>query len=242
MSAYIVIPTYDERENLEHLVPEIMALQPEFHLVIVDDNSPDGTADRVAELQQTYERLHLIRRAGKLGFASAEIAGLRYAMAQQPEFVLHMDADYSHHPRYLPEMVATAEREQADVVVGSRYARGGGTRNWGVSRIILSRGANLVARTLLGLRVADCTSGFRCYRRAVLEALDFDQITVDGYSYLVEMIYLCQRRGCRFAQVPIIFEDRTRGKSKISKRIIFEAVRLVLRRFGDRLLRRSASR
>ncbi|NUP99806.1 MAG: polyprenol monophosphomannose synthase [Armatimonadetes bacterium] len=239
MSAYIVIPTYNERDNVEVLVPEILALEPPFHVVIVDDNSPDGTADRVAELQGRYERLHLVRRAGKLGFASAEIAGMKYALEQAPEFVLHMDADYSHHPSYLPQMIARAEETGADVVVGSRYVRGGGTRNWGLARVVLSRGANAVARTLLGLRVDDCTSGFRCYRRAVLESFDFGQITVDGYSYLVEMIFLCQQRGYRFAQVPIIFEDRTRGKSKISKRIILEAMGLVFRRAADRLFRRT---
>ncbi len=238
MTAYIVIPTYNERENLEHLVPEILGLPEQFHLVIVDDNSPDGTSDWVAEQQAGQERLHLIRRAGKLGFASAEIAGLRYAVEQQPDYVIHMDADYSHHPRYLAAMVATAEATGADVVIGSRYAPGGGTRNWGLSRIILSRGANLVARTLLGLPVADCTSGFRCYRRTALDAFDFAAVTVDGYSYLVEMTYLFSRRGCRFAQVPILFEDRTRGKSKISKRIIWEAMRLVLRRAWGRLVGR----
>lgn len=238
MTAYIVIPSYNERENLQQLLPEIMALEPEFHVVVVDDNSPDGTADLVAELQATWPRLHLIRRAGKLGFASAEIAGLRYALERQPDYVLHMDADYSHHPRYLPELVGLAERDGLDVVIGSRYVPGGGTRNWGLARVVLSRGANATARLLLGLKVDDCTSGFRCYRRSALADFDFDRITVDGYSYLVEMVYLCQQRGCRFGQVPIIFEDRTRGKSKISKKIIFEAMRLVGRRFVWRLLRR----
>ncbi len=235
MTAYIVIPTYNEAENIEQLVAEIMAQQPEFNLVIVDDNSPDGTSAMVEAMMAEQPRLHLVKRAGKLGFASAEIAGIRYALERQPDFILHMDADFSHHPSYLPAMVAKAESEQADVVVGSRYCPGGGTKNWGLSRILLSRTANRVARTLLGLRVHDCTSGFRCYRRAVLEGFDFDQITVDGYSFLIEMTYLCQRRGCRFAQVPIIFEDRTRGKSKISKRIVFEALGLVLRRAARRL-------
>ncbi len=239
MSAMIVIPTYNECENIEVIVPEILALEPPFQVVVVDDNSPDGTADAVQALASGDQRVHLIQRAGKLGFASAEIAGLRYAIAQGTDYVIHMDADYSHHPRYLPEMVATAEREQADVVIGSRYVAGGGTRNWGLGRVVLSRGANAVARRLLGLRVDDCTSGFRCYRRQAIETFDFDQITVDGYSYLVEMTFLFQQRGCRFAQVPIVFEDRTRGKSKISRRIIFEAMRLVLRRSGDRLLRRA---
>jgi hypothetical protein len=147
-----------------------------------------------------------------------------------------MDADFSHHPRYLPEMVALAQRDGCDVVVGSRYVAGGGTRNWSLARVLLSRGANLTARALLGLSAHDCTAGFRCYRRQVLEGFDFDQITVDGYSFLIEMTYLCTQRGLRFGEVPIIFEDRTRGKSKISKRIVFEALRLVLRRSAQRLL------
>ena len=235
MRAMICIPTYNERDNLEHLIPEIMALEPSFGLVIVDDNSPDGTADLVAELQADEPRLHLIRRAGKLGFASAEIAGLQYGLEQGTEFVIHMDADYSHHPRHLPEMLEKADETSADVVIGSRYVAGGGTKNWGLARIVLSRGANLVARLLLGLQVDDCTSGFRCYRRTALDGFDFAQVTVDGYSYLVEMTYLFQRRGCKFAQVPIVFEDRTRGKSKISKKIVFEAMMLVFRRAFGRL-------
>ncbi len=238
MRAMICIPTYHERENLEHLIPEIMALGPDFGLVIVDDHSGDGTNELVAELQQTCDRLHLISRAGKLGFASAEIAGLKFGLEQGTEFVIHMDADYSHHPRHLPEMLLKADETAADVVIGSRYVAGGGTKNWGLARVVLSRGANLVARRLLGLQVNDCTSGFRCYRRTALEGFDFAQVTVDGYSYLVEMTYLFQRRGCRFAQVPIVFEDRTRGKSKISKRIVFEAMRLVFRRFFGRLVGR----
>lgn len=238
MTAYIVIPTYNESENLAELVPAIMALPDDVHLVIVDDNSPDGTADLVASLQQQHERLHLIRRAGKLGFASAEIAGLRYALERRPDFVMHMDADFSHHPRYLPAMLALAQSGEFDVVVGSRYVAGGGTKNWGLGRVLLSKTANLVARTLLGLQVDDCTSGFRCYRHEVLANFDFDQITVDGYSFLIEMTYLIQQRGCRFGQVPIIFEDRTRGKSKINKRIVFEALALVLRRAVYRLLGR----
>jgi len=239
LRAMICIPTYHERENLEHLIPDILALGDDFGLVIVDDNSGDGTDELLAELQQEHsERLHLISREGKLGFASAEIAGLQFGLAQGTEFVIHMDADYSHHPRHLPEMLAKADETGADVVIGSRYVAGGGTRNWGVSRVILSRGANFVARMLLGLQVDDCTSGFRCYRRTALEDFDFAQVTVDGYSYLVEMTYLFQRRGCRFAQVPIVFEDRTRGKSKISKRIVFEAMRLVFRRFFRRLVGR----
>lgn len=235
MTAYVVIPTYNEAENIEPLLREILALEGEFHVVVVDDGSPDGTGEIVAGLAQADPRVHLIERGGKLGFASAEIAGIRYALERRPDYICHMDADFSHKPEYLPQMVGLAESQGCDVVVGSRYVAGGGTRNWSWTRVLLSRTANLVARTLLGLAVDDCTSGFRCYRRDVLEGFDFDQITVDGYSFLIEMTYLCQRRGYRFGQVPIVFEDRTRGKSKISKRIIFEALGLVLRRWWRRI-------
>lgn len=238
MSVYVVIPTYNEAANIELMIREIIALEPPFDVVVVDDNSPDGTADLVAALGAECDRVHLVRRSGKLGFASAEIAGIQSALEQQPTHICHMDADFSHKPDRLPAMLKLAQEQDLDVVVGSRYVAGGGTRNWGLSRVILSRGANLVARLLLGLKIDDCTSGFRCYRREVLEDFDFSQITVDGYSFLVEMTYLFQQRGCRFGQVPIIFEDRTRGKSKISRRIIYEAMRLVLRRSLDRLCRR----
>jgi len=242
MSVYVVIPTYNEVANIELMVREIIALEPPFDVVVVDDNSPDGTADLVAKLSEECDRVHLVKRAGKLGFASAEIAGIRYALERRPTHICHMDADFSHQPKHLPEMLKLATEQDLDVVVGSRYCPGGGTQNWGLSRVILSRGANFVARTLLGLKVDDCTSGFRCYRREVLEEFDFSQITVDGYSFLVEMTYLFQRRGCRFGQVPIIFEDRTRGKSKISRRIIREAMCLVFRRFLDRVFHRGAER
>ncbi len=237
MTAYITVPTYNEIENVDPLIDAVLAQAPDIHLVIVDDNSPDGTGQRVRERMAAEPRLHLIARPGKLGLASAEIAGLRYGLEQGAELLVHMDADFSHDPDYLPPLLAMAARGEADVVVGSRYVAGGGTKNWGLSRILLSKTANLVARRLLRLTVDDCTSGFRCYRREVLEGFDFAQVTVDGYSYLIEMTYLCQQAGWRFGQVPIVFEDRRRGKSKISKRIIFEAAALVLRRFAQRLAR-----
>jgi dolichol-phosphate mannosyltransferase len=229
MSSFVVIPTYNERENIRELCQEILALGEAWHIVVVDDNSPDGTAEVVAGLAAQNGAVHLLRRPGKLGFASADMAGFRYALEQGADRIVQMDADFSHDPQYLPDLLAASE--YADIVIGSRYVKGGGTLNWGLLRRILSRGANLVARTLLSLPVHDCTAGFRCYRRAVLENFDFDRITVEGYSFLVEMTYLCHRRGYRFAQVPIIFADRERGRSKISKRIIFEAMGLVLRLF-----------
>jgi dolichol-phosphate mannosyltransferase len=229
MSSFVVIPTYNERENIRELCQEILALGEAWHIVVVDDNSPDGTAEEVERLAAQNGAVHLLRRPGKLGFASADMAGFQYALEQGADRIVQMDADFSHDPQYLPDLLAASE--YADIVIGSRYVKGGGTLNWGLLRRILSRGANLVARILLSLPVHDCTAGFRCYRRAVLENFDFDRITVEGYSFLVEMTYLCHRRGYRFAQVPIIFADRERGRSKISKRIIFEAMGLVLRLF-----------
>lgn len=236
LSAYVVIPTYNERDNIQALCREILALEENIEIIVVDDHSPDGTGEVVAALSRENPAVHLIQRAGKLGFASADIAGFRYALERGADYVLQMDADFSHHPRYLPALLAAA-RAGADVVIGSRYVAGGGTRNWGVFRQALSRGANLLARTLLSLPVHDCTSGFRCYRRAVLAELDFEAITVEGYSFLIEMTYLCHQQGARFAQVPILFVDRERGQSKISKRIIAEAAWLVFRLALRRLSR-----
>ncbi len=233
--AFIAIPTYNEADNIEPLVTAILGQGRAFEVVVVDDNSPDGTAERVERLAQRSGRVHLLRRAGKLGYASAVAAGLRYGLDQGADYLLHMDADFSHQPRYLPALLALVAEGEADIAVGSRYVAGGGTRNWGLGRVLLSRGANLVARGLLGLRLSDCTSGFRCYRRAALEALEFEQVGVDGYSFLIELTCRAEARGLRFAQVPIIFVDRSAGQSKISRRIIGEAAGLVLRRALVRL-------
>lgn len=222
MQTTIIIPTYNERENLPRLVHQLKALCLGLSVVVVDDNSPDGTGEVAETLADA-----VIHRPGKLGLGTAYIAGFRYALSQGAQRIMTMDADFSHHPRYIPDMLAASE--QYDIVIGSRYVPGGGTRYWPWTRVLLSWGANTVARLLLGLRAHDCTAGFRCYHRRVLESLDLDAILSDGYSFLIELIYHCQRQGWRIGEVPILFADRRHGASKISKQEIYKAVYTVFR-------------
>ncbi len=230
----IVVPTYNEADNIRDLIHSILAVVPEAHIIVVDDASPDGTGAIVDEIARTDERVHVIHRPGKLGLGTAYVAGFEKAFELGADPICTMDADFSHHPRYLPDLIACTAR--VDVSIGSRYVPGGGTLNWGLQRRILSRGANFVARALLGLDAHDCTAGFRAYRQYVLQVVRPETIRADGYSYLVEMLYRCQRAGFRVGEVPIIFADRERGKSKISQREIFKAVGTVLRLFVHRLV------
>jgi len=230
----IVIPTYNEADNIRALVQEILHYVPHAHVIVVDDASPDGTGEIVDEMAREDERIHVVHRPGKLGLGTAYVAGFRVAFELGADPICTMDADFSHHPRYLPALLAKAQ--EVDVSIGSRYVPGGGTAHWGVQRQILSRGANFVARTLLGLQARDCTAGFRAYRRYVLETIRPETVKADGYSYLVEMLYRCQRQGFRVGEVPIIFADRVRGRSKISQREIFKAMGTVARLFLHRLL------
>lgn len=227
MTIAVIVPTYNEADNVPRLVPELLKLGPNLHVVIVDDNSPDGTGRLADELASAYPHVHVIHRPGKLGLGTAYKAGFAKSLALGAERILTMDADFSHDPRYIPGLLAAAE--SCDVVIGSRYVDGGGTVNCKLSRRLLSRGANLVARTLLGLGAHDCTAGFRCYQRQALESLDLDSIVSDGYSFLVEMLYLCQERGYVVTEVPILFYDRYYGVSKVSKDEIFKAMATVLR-------------
>jgi dolichol-phosphate mannosyltransferase len=229
----VIIPTYNESENLERLARLILDLPLGPEVIVVDDNSPDGTGQIADRLAAEDGRMHVIHRPGKLGLGTAYVAGFRRALSLGVECIITMDADFSHHPRYIPVLVAHSNGAQ--VVVGSRYVQGGGTRYCSLKRRLLSRGANGFARLMLGLEARDCTAGFRCYRRRALEAIDLDAILSDGYSFLVEMLYQCQRRGYRIAEVPIIFEDRRHGVSKISRQEIFKAIYTVLRLAGGRL-------
>jgi len=232
----IVIPTYNESENIVRLVTEILALPIGAHVVVVDDNSPDGTGPLVDELAAREPRVHAVHRPAKLGLGTAHIAGIRQAAALGLDPIGTMDADFSHHPRYIPDLVAGLEH--ADVMIGSRYVPGGGTRNFGLHRRLLSRGANAFARTMLGLKSADCTAGFRLYRREVLESIDLDAIFSNGYSFLVEILFLVQSAGWKVGETPILFEDRREGTSKISRREIAKAIYTVLRLFSRRAARR----
>ena len=228
MNDLIIIPTYNEKENLGPLLEAVYEIRPDIHVLVVDDNSPDGTGQLVAEWAETpqYEgRLFLLRRAGKLGLGTAYIAGFRWALARSYRRILEMDADFSHNPRYLPELLAAAE--EADLVLGSRYVPGGGVKNWGFWRRFLSRGGSLYARVLLGLPYQDLTGGFKCFRREVLETLDLGAVRSNGYSFQIELTYRAHCKGFKIKEVPIIFEDREVGKSKMSKNIFLEAVLMV---------------
>jgi glycosyltransferase involved in cell wall biosynthesis len=233
----VIIPTYNERENIGLLVEGIAGLGLGSQVIIVDDNSPDGTGELADELATKHPGIQVIHRPGKMGLGTAHIAGMKAALDEGVAYILTMDADFSHHPRYIPDLLAALER--FDLVIGSRYVPGGGTEYCSAPRKALSRGANLFARTVLSLRAGDATAGFRGYRRAVLESIALDEIVSNGYSFLIEMLYRCQRVGWRVGEVPIVFENRQRGASKISKTEILRAMQTVVRlggeRFGDRL-------
>ncbi len=238
MSAAIIIPTYNERENLRELVEEILALGlPSLWIIVVDDHSPDGTGEVADALAAEHPEVQVIHRTGKLGLGTAYTTGFRRALALGAERILTMDADFSHLPSYIPLLLAASQH--SGLSIGSRYVPGGGVRHWGIGRRLLSWGANTLARLVLGLKAHDCTAGYRCYRREVLASLDLDTIFADGYSYLIEILYRCQRRGFHVAEVPIIFTDRRRGASKISKQEIFKAGVTVLRLAVDRLRQRA---
>jgi dolichol-phosphate mannosyltransferase len=231
----VIIPTYNERENLADLVGQILALDVQGHVIIVDDNSPDGTGELADALTARDGRVRVIHRPGKLGLGTAYVAGFRKALADGAERVLTMDADFSHHPRYIPALVSLTE--QYHLGIGSRYVTGGGvTADWGIHRKFLSWGANHFARFMLGLRARDCTAGFRCYRREVLQSIDLDYIFSNGYSFLIELLYKCQQLGYTVGETPILFENRHQGSSKISRGEIFKAMYTVLRLSISRLM------
>jgi dolichol-phosphate mannosyltransferase len=241
----VVIPTYNECENIETLATMLLDLPLSLGVIIVDDNSPDGTgkiADALAA--QNRERMWVIHRTGKLGLGTAYLTGFRHALDSAKvggtvQRIMTMDADFSHHPRYIPAIVELSETG-VDLVIGSRYIPGGGTPDFPLKRRILSSGANTVAKVLLGLQARDVTAGFRCYRRQVLEALPLDSIFSSGYSFLIEMLYLVQRAGYKVGEVPITFMDRTQGTSKISRREISRALYTVSRLSWRRLATRAA--
>lgn len=234
MRTAVIIPTYNERENIEALIEEILALPISAHIIVVDDNSLDGTGEVAEELAQRHQEVGVIHRPGKLGLGTAYIAGFKRALALGTEYIVTMDADFSHQPCYLPRLVA--EGKKSGLVIGSRYIEGGGISRWSLARRILSWGGNTTARLVLGLEARDCTSGFRCYRREVLESIDLDGTFSSGYSFLIEMLYRCQQMGHRISEVPIIFEDRHGGASKVSRREVFKALYTVLRLGRERVL------
>ncbi len=225
MKTVVVIPTYNEKDNIEKLSKDVLSQDPSIHVLIVDDNSPDGTGDIADRLAYSHERIHAIHRSGKLGLGSAYREGFKIALEMGADYIVEMDADFSHDPATLPRFL---EKMQVfDLVIGSRYLNGVSVVNWPIRRLILSYFASIYTRFITGLRISDCTSGFKCFSRKVLESIDFNRIRSDGYSFQIEMNYRCMEMGYRIGEIPIIFIDRHAGSSKMSKKIVREAVIMV---------------
>jgi dolichol-phosphate mannosyltransferase len=223
----VVVPTYNERDNIERLADEILAQHECIEMLVVDDNSPDGTGEIVDRLKAVNPRLHVLHRPSKLGLGSAYREGFRFALDKGADYIIEMDADYSHDPAMLP--VFFEKIKDYDLVIGSRYLNGVSVVNWPLRRLMLSCFANVYTRIITGLRISDCTGGFKCFRRAVLESIDLGRIKSEGYSFQIEMNYRCVENGFRVGEIPIIFIDRHAGSSKMSKKIVREAVIIVWR-------------
>lgn len=224
--ALVCIPTYNERDNLEPIAQAVLAADRRVDILVVDDNSPDGTGRLADELAAREPRLRVLHRPQKQGLGRAYLHAFQWALAEGYTYVLEMDADFSHDPRYLPAMLDAAE-SGVDLVLGSRYVQGGGTVNWGLGRQVLSRGGSLYARTILGVKVRDLTGGFKCFHRRVLESLDLQAVQSTGYAFQIELTYRALRRGFTVRELPIVFEDRRVGQSKMSRRIFMEALTMV---------------
>ena len=227
MKTLIIIPTYNEIDNLSPLLKEIFSYAPETDILIVDDNSPDGTGDLADEFHQQNARVLVLHRAGKLGLGTAYIEGFKYAIEHTYDAAFEMDADFSHDPRYLPDFLEAIGN--ADLVIGSRYIPGGDTPNWTILRRLISGGGNIFARFMLGIPVHDCTAGYRCYRRKVLESIDLDSIQSQGYAFQIELAYRVMQHGFKIVETPIVFMDRRVGKSKMSRRIVIEGFTYVIK-------------
>jgi dolichol-phosphate mannosyltransferase len=233
----IVIPTYNERQNIGELLDQVFAAAPATDALVIDDNSPDGTGQVVDAIAARDPRVHVLHRAGKLGLGTAYVRGFRYAMEEGYDLVFEMDADFSHDPKYLPRFFEAAQN--VDLVIGSRYIPGGGTPNWSPLRRFISGGGNTFARLVLGIPIRDCTGGYRCYHVGALRTLNLDAISAQGYAFQVELAYNIWKSGYTWREIPIIFEDRRVGKSKMSRKIFIEAFLWVLktRLTGDRAVR-----
>jgi dolichol-phosphate mannosyltransferase len=218
----VVIPTYNEAENISRLLPIVLRQAEGIDILVVDDGSPDGTATLIQEMMKGESRIKLLERGKKMGLGSAYVAGFRFALANGYDFVFEMDADFSHSPQEIPQFLEKVA--DFDLVIGSRYTNGVRVLNWPVSRLVLSYGANLYTRFMTGLPIYDATGGFKCYRRAVLEAIDLDRIKSNGYAFQIEMTYKAWKKGFRIIEVPIVFLDRRHGTSKMSKNIVYEAI------------------
>ena len=226
--ALVIVPTYNERENISRLIRSVLEKDPRLEILVVDDGSPDGTAAIVESLATQTPRVHILKRAKKMGLGTAYIAGFKWSLERKYDYTFEMDADFSHDPGHLPEFLRTIET--ADLVLGSRYREGKVTVvNWPIQRLLLSYFANVYARVVTGLPLWDSTGGFKCYRRAVLEAVDLDDVRSNGYAFQIEMSFRAWKRNFRIVEIPIVFVDRTEGTSKMSKSIVREAIWMVWR-------------
>jgi dolichol-phosphate mannosyltransferase len=223
--ALVVVPTYNERTNIPLLVPAVLIQDPRLEVLVVDDNSPDGTGQLVDDLAKNDARVHVLHRAAKQGLGKAYLAGFTWALERGYDYVFEMDADFSHDPRFLPEFLRAIET--ADLVVGSRYKSGVNVINWPMSRLLLSIGANQYARVVTGLPIADSTGGFKCFRRQVLEAIELDRVRSNGYAFQIEMTFRAWKKGFRISEIPIVFTDRVEGQSKMNRKIVREAIWMV---------------
>ena len=223
--ALVVVPTYNERVNLPLIVPQILAQDLRLEILVVDDNSPDGTGALADQLAATEPRIHVLHRPGKAGLGKAYLAGFRWALDRGYDLIFEMDADFSHDPRFLGDFIRAIN--DADVVIGSRYRTGVNVINWPISRLLLSIGANEYARWITGLPLADSTGGFKCFRREVLEAIDLEKVRSNGYAFQIEMSFRAWKKGFRLMEIPIVFTDRIEGQSKMNKRIVREAIWMV---------------
>ena len=226
----VIIPTYNEKENIENIIRAVTGLEKEFHVLIIDDGSPDGTGAIVKRMQQEMpDRLFLIERTGKLGLGTAYICGFKWALEHGYEYIFEMDADFSHNPNDLPHLYAACSEQGADVAVGSRYCNGVNVVNWPLGRVLMSYFASVYVRWVTGMQVHDTTAGFKCYRRRVLEAIDLDHIHFKGYAFPIEMKFTAYVRGFKIVEVPIIFINRVLGTSKMNSSIFGEALFGVLK-------------
>lgn len=227
MKSLVIIPTYNEIDNIERIIEKVLPQHESIEMLIVDDNSPDGTGDKVLEIMQDNPKVHIIQRQGKMGLGSAYVAGFKYAIANEYDYVIEMDADFSHNPNDVPRLLKAIEHN--DLVIGSRYVQGVNVVNWPMSRLILSYFASFYVKIITGMKVDDPTGGFKCFRRTVLETIDFNEIISDGYSFQVEMNYRLYKKNYRVKEIPIVFYERRDGQSKMSKHIVWEAIWMVWR-------------
>ncbi|MFO7524032.1 MAG: polyprenol monophosphomannose synthase [Ignavibacteriaceae bacterium] len=221
----VIIPTYNEMDNLPKLVPIVLSQDDSVDILIVDDNSQDGTAGFVIDLQKTNSRIHLIQREKKLGLGTAYIAGFKYALANNYSYIFEMDADFSHEPSEIPNFLKAIK--DFDLVLGSRYINGVRVLNWPMSRLLLSFFASVYTRIITGMPIKDATGGYKCFRRKVLESIDLDKVQSNGYSFQIEMTFKAYKKGFKIKEIPIVFMDRVKGTSKMSKKIVHEAVIMV---------------